>query len=90
VEILQGKAVADAAVAAGVVQIIWSSLPSVTKLTNGEITSMAHFDSKAEVEEYIRGLKIKSTFFWAGWFMQNHLHFMRPQEVSVGSCIYRP
>ncbi len=43
---------------------------------------MGHFDSKAKVEEYIRTLDIKTMFFMPGWFMQNHLHFMRPHKVS--------
>lgn len=72
VEISQGKAVADAAVRAGVNLLIWSSLPSVTQMTNGEVTTVHHFDSKAEVEAYIRGLPIPSkVFFVPGWFMQN-------------------
>lgn len=50
-------------------------------MTGGKITSMKHFDSKAEVESYIRTLDIKSMFFMPGWFMQNHLSIMRPKLV---------
>ena len=32
---------------------------------------MKHFDSKAEVEEYVRGLGIPATFFYAGCYMSN-------------------
>ena len=32
---------------------------------------MAHFDSKAEVEEYTRSLGIPATFFFAGAYMAN-------------------
>ncbi|KAH8649848.1 hypothetical protein BX600DRAFT_502226 [Xylariales sp. PMI_506] len=85
VEIAQGKSIADAAVRAGAVQIIWSSLPNVTKMSGGEITGAKHFDSKAFVEEYIRTLDIKSLFFMPGWFMQNHLHIMKPQLVGNGT-----
>ncbi|KAJ5566746.1 NmrA-like family-domain-containing protein [Penicillium hispanicum] len=59
----QGKAVADAAVAAGVSLLIRSSLPNVTQMTNGELTTVHYFDSKAEVEAYIRGLPIPSKVF---------------------------
>lgn len=70
-EITQGKAVADAAKAAGVQHLVWSSLLNVTKLTNGKLTNVHHFDSKASVEEYIRTLDIPATFFLAGYFMSN-------------------
>lgn len=88
VEVSQGKAIADAAVEAGAKQIIWSSLPSITKMTGGKITSMKHFDSKAEVETYIRTLDIKSMFFMPGWFMQNHLNFMKPKKADDGTYIF--
>ncbi|KAF7555568.1 hypothetical protein G7Z17_g2049 [Cylindrodendrum hubeiense] len=88
VEVSQGKAVADAAVAAGAAQIIWSSLPNVTKMTSGEITNAKHYDSKAEVEEYIRTLDIKSMFFMPGWFMQNHLSIMKPQIMADGTYVF--
>jgi len=81
VEITQGKTIADASVKAGVTQLIWSSLPSVTLMTKGKVTGVEHFDSKAEVETYIRGLNIKSLFFMAGWYMQNQLSIFRPKPV---------
>ncbi|KAI1744941.1 NmrA-like family-domain-containing protein [Xylaria scruposa] len=87
VEISQGKAIADAAVAAGARQIIWSSLPSVSEMTGGRITSMKHFDSKAEVEKYIRTLNIQSMFFMPGWFMQNYLRIMRPKLGDDGTYV---
>ncbi|KAL1594337.1 hypothetical protein SLS60_010097 [Paraconiothyrium brasiliense] len=70
-EITQGKAVADAAKAEGVQHLVWSSLLNTTKLTNGKLTNIHHFDSKAQVEEYIRELGIPATFFLAGYFMSN-------------------
>ncbi|KXJ85062.1 hypothetical protein Micbo1qcDRAFT_224866 [Microdochium bolleyi] len=89
VETTQGKAIADAAVAAGVGQLIWSSLPSISKMATangvGIVAAPHHFESKALVEEYIRALDVdmKRTFFMAGWYMQNHLEAqkgMRPQQ----------
>jgi hypothetical protein len=53
---------ADAAVAAGVSLLIWSSLPHVGKMTNGEL-NVPYWDSKADVETYIRGLLITSAFY---------------------------
>ncbi|KAH7021392.1 NmrA family transcriptional regulator [Microdochium trichocladiopsis] len=87
VEVAQGKAIADAAVAAGVQHLIWSSLPSISKLTDGRVKTIHHFDSKAEVETYIRGLDIGSIFFAPGWFMSNHLESFRPQPVGNDTYI---
>ena len=82
VEVAQGKAIADAAVVAGATLLIWSSLPNVTKMSNGKLSGMHHFDSKAEVETYIRGLPIKSTFYMAGFYMQNMQTIFKPNSVS--------
>jgi len=35
------------------------------------MSHMAHFDSKADVEEYVRELGIPATFFFAGCYMSN-------------------
>ncbi|OJJ46841.1 hypothetical protein ASPZODRAFT_131733 [Penicilliopsis zonata CBS 506.65] len=70
-EIEQGKRIADICVEEGVQHLVWSSLLNVTKLTNGVLSHVYHFDSKAEVEEYIRTLDIKATFFLPGFYMSN-------------------
>ncbi|KAK6850789.1 NAD(P)-binding protein [Apiospora arundinis] len=88
VGINQSKAIADASVAAGVTQLIWSSLPNVTKMSDGE-HGLAHFDSKAVVEEYIRCLDIRSTFFMPAWFMQNHLSIMPLVKSNAGSYAFQ-
>ncbi|CAI4218430.1 unnamed protein product [Parascedosporium putredinis] len=64
VEQAQGKVVADAARAAGVTQFIWSSLPSIEKETEGQVTSYEHFDSKAKVEEYLPDGTIRLPYAW--------------------------
>ncbi|KAK3166644.1 hypothetical protein OEA41_009769 [Lepraria neglecta] len=48
IEIAQGKAMADAAVAAGASLLIWSTLPNVTKMTDGTLTGVVQWDSKAD------------------------------------------
>ncbi|CAD6442183.1 3f8367d9-64e3-4ab1-ae21-f3ffc836c92d [Sclerotinia trifoliorum] len=71
VEKKQGFAIADAAKDAGVQHLIWSSLPSVTKLSKGRFTKVAHFDAKAEIEDYITKIGVPATFYLAGYFMSN-------------------
>ena len=89
-ETAQGKAVADAAVAADAKLLIWSSLPNVTEMTGGQLTGVAHFDSKAEVERYIRGLDITSVFYFASFYMQNMETFFSPKKnPTTGAIEYR-
>jgi len=71
VEMGQGKAMADAAKKAGVQHFVWSSLPDVTKLSKGVLPHVAHFDSKAHIEEYIRKSGLPATFFMPGFYMSN-------------------
>ncbi|KAF9973598.1 hypothetical protein BGZ73_003151 [Actinomortierella ambigua] len=84
-ELTQGKTVANAAVAAGVSFIIYSSLPSIKKVSAGKYVKGGHFDSKAEVEEYIRSLPIKSAFFQPASFMTNFSTFFSPRPVGDGT-----
>ena len=90
VEIAQGKAMADAAVAEGVNFLIWSSLPNVTKMTAGKLSGVKHFDSKAEVESYIRGLSIKSAFYMPAFYMQNMTTLFKPKKVGALSTNDQP
>ncbi|KAL8832273.1 MAG: hypothetical protein Q9191_000372 [Dirinaria sp. TL-2023a] len=87
-ELKQGKMIADAAVDAGAQYIIYSTLAHAGKISGGKLKNMGHFDTKAEVEAYIRSLspKIKSAFFAPGSFMQNwHQHGMGPRAVGDGT-----
>ncbi|OOF98237.1 hypothetical protein ASPCADRAFT_164647 [Aspergillus carbonarius ITEM 5010] len=81
-EIAQGKAIADAAVACGTEYIIFSTLPHVSRISHGKYTRVEYFDAKAEVEEYIRGLPIKSVFYLPGWFLQNFKGNMRVKRMG--------
>lgn len=85
-EIQQGKNLADAAKETGVQHYIWSSLPHVSKLTKGVLKHVYHFDSKAQVEEYVRELGVPATYFMPGIFMSNFPGGMlRPSEADGGA-----
>ncbi|KAJ4368608.1 hypothetical protein N0V86_009515 [Didymella sp. IMI 355093] len=89
IETRQAKAVCEAALAAGVSYIIFSSMSHPSKITNGALPNVEHFDDKAEIEEYIRGLPVKSAFFAPASFMQNfQTHFMRPHPSQSGDGTY--
>ncbi|WPH04689.1 Hypothetical protein R9X50_00758200 [Acrodontium crateriforme] len=89
VEYASGKVIADAAVAQGAKYIIFSTLPHVSELSGGKYTNAIHCDAKAKIEQYIRGLPIKSAFVALGMYISNyyHLPFFAPQETADGSYV---
>jgi uncharacterized protein YbjT (DUF2867 family) len=84
-EVNQGKAIADACKALGVKHLVWSALPHVTKMTEGALPHVEHFDSKAEVAEYIETMKgdMTATYFMPGFYMQNIKGMIRPGQDGV-------
>lgn len=89
-ELVQGRNVADAAKDAGVKHLIFSSLLNVTKLSDGRLKHVLHFDRKAEVEEYIRGTGTPSTFVLPGYFMSNYtaLGMIKQDEDGTYTLAY--
>ena len=79
----QGKNMADACKEAGVDRFIWSSLPNVSKVSNGKLTIVNHFDSKAHVEEYVRSIGVPSTFLMPGMFMSHALGSKRKNDQGI-------
>jgi len=80
-----GKNVADAAEEAGVQHLIFSSLINVTKASAGRLPHVAHFDAKADVEEYIRGKGIPTTFIQPGYYMTNFTNLGLLRKGEDGS-----
>ena len=78
---------ADVAVQEKVSYVIFSTLPSVMNLSGGKYTKVYGFDAKAEVEDYIRTLPIKSAFFAPGSFMQNFKSVMAPRPDGSGGYV---
>lgn len=71
-EIRQGKAVADAAKAAGIQHFVYSSVGSAERNTG-----VPHFDSKFQVEEHIRSIGLSYTILCPVFFFYNY-DSMRP------------
>ena len=86
-EVIQGKAIADAAVEERAQYIIFSTLPHVAKVSNGKYTKVTGFDAKAEIHEYILTLPIRSAFFAPGSFMQNFQRIMAPRPTGSGAYV---
>jgi len=65
-EVRQGKIVADAAKAAGVRHFVYTSVGGAERKTG-----LSHFDSKWQIEEYIRSLDLPTTVLRPVFFMEN-------------------
>jgi uncharacterized protein YbjT (DUF2867 family) len=95
-ETAQGKNIGDAAKAAGVGHLIFSSLEDTRKCKgvegiprigsdskmqkDGEYLVL-HLDAKNEAEEYIRTLGIPLTVVWTPGFMSNYETVMKPVRI---------
>ena len=78
-----GREQADAAVAAGLQHVVFSSLENVEKRTAGRKWA-PNFTAKALVEEYIRGLPITSSFVYLAFFYTNIMEFYPPEPNGDG------
>ncbi len=81
-EVRQGVQLADAAKAAGVEQLVYSSVGSAHRETG-----IPHFDSKWEVEEHLRSSGVSYTVLRPVYFMQNW-EMMR--EPILGGTLPQP
>ena len=77
-------AAVQAARAAGVEQLIWSTLPDVEKLTGGRL-KVAHFTEKARVDAVVKAAGFaRHTFVMAPMYFQNFLTMMTPPPLPNG------
>ncbi|KAJ0425048.1 nmrA family transcriptional regulator [Aspergillus carlsbadensis] len=67
-ETKQGMNVADVCKETGVKHLVWSSLPYISKISNGKYTAALHFDGKALVDEHIASLGIPHTIIRLGTY----------------------
>ncbi|KAH8891812.1 NAD(P)-binding protein [Thozetella sp. PMI_491] len=84
------KRIADVALEKGVEYVIFSTLPSITVLSQGKYTNVIPFDDKAKAEKYIRDLGIKSAFYAPAFFMENFQGpLWKPQRSDDGTWAIR-
>jgi len=91
-EIAQAKNIAEAAKAAGVKHVIWSTLEDTRKLMAADDTRMPmlqgkyrvpHFDAKAEANAHFAGLP--TTFFMVSFYWDNlYLFALAPKKDDKG------
>jgi Predicted nucleoside-diphosphate-sugar epimerases len=71
VETTQGKNVANACSSTGVQHLICSTAVNVAEASQGRLTHVKHFDSKADIEQYVREKQLPATFVHTGFYMSN-------------------
>jgi uncharacterized protein YbjT (DUF2867 family) len=91
-EVAQAKNIADAARAAGVKHIIWSTLEDTRKLMAADDTRMPmlqgkyrvpHFDAKADADEFFQGLPV--TYLMVSFYWDNlYLFDLAPKKDKDG------
>ncbi|KAF7348150.1 NmrA domain-containing protein [Mycena sanguinolenta] len=89
-ELTWGKNMVDAAKEAGVNFFIWSSLPSVKKLSDGKYTNVIHYDQKAAVEEYLKSSGLANASFHLGGFLENYWKFGLLKKTDTGYDVAVP
>ncbi|KAJ1662326.1 hypothetical protein IW140_005961, partial [Coemansia sp. RSA 1813] len=75
----QGKNLVDAAIAVGVKNAVFSTLPSMKKTSGGKFPNVHHFEGKYRVEEYLKSQadKIRGAAIHVGFYMENYVDFSR-------------
>ena len=97
VETEQGKRAVDVLAKSPTLKhFIFSSLPSVSKLSGGKYNNVAHFESKARIAEYIKTtypeLWAKTTELWIAGYFQIWVQFpyiFSPQKDENGTWVLR-
>jgi uncharacterized protein YbjT (DUF2867 family) len=82
-EVTHGHAIADAAAAASVPHVVYSSIGGAERHTG-----IPHFDSKRDVEEYLIARGLSTTFVRPVFFMDNFAQFITP-TMEDGTLMVR-
>ncbi|XP_078605072.1 nmrA-like family domain-containing protein 1 isoform X4 [Branchiostoma floridae x Branchiostoma japonicum] len=83
-EIKQGKAIADASKAAGVMHVVFSGLENVQKIAG---VPCPHYDSKGQIEEYMTSIELPVTFVRYPGYYENYISAHKPQKQEDGTYI---
>lgn len=83
-EMAQAKAMAEAAKAAGLKHVVWSTLEdtrTLVPLSDDRMPTLQgkykvpHFDAKGESDQYFRDAGVPTTFLLASFYWDNFIHF---------------
>ncbi|KAJ8096554.1 hscarg protein [Lipomyces tetrasporus] len=87
-DLVQGKIMVDAAVAAGVNFVVWSSLHDIEAISGGKL-EVPHNTFKNKVEQYIKSVCLDAAFVYAGFYATNWINIplAGPQREKDGSIV---
>lgn len=84
-EIGQGKNAVEAAKAVGIEHFVWSTLPDVESISNGEF-DVPFFTNKSKVDDAVKNAGFRySTFVEAPFYFQNLASWLAPQQQQDGT-----
>jgi uncharacterized protein YbjT (DUF2867 family) len=86
-ELIQGRNLVDALAGSSVQHTVLSTLPH-TKLLSGGRIEVAHFDTKARIEEYARGLNLAATYIHVAFYYENFLSRFPPRRQPNGTYAF--
>ncbi|KAJ7499578.1 hypothetical protein FB451DRAFT_1014336 [Mycena latifolia] len=86
----QGKNMVDAAKEAGVKFFIFSSLPSIAKLSRGKYGGCVHYDQKVDVEEYLKSSGLENASLLLGGFLEGFWRVHLLKKTATGFDISIP
>ncbi|KAJ7133490.1 hypothetical protein C8R44DRAFT_698104 [Mycena epipterygia] len=89
-ELVQGKNMVDAATEVGVKFFIFTSLPSIDKISGGKYKNVRHYDQKAFVEEYLKSSGLANASLLFGGFLENFWKFGVLKKTATGFNISVP
>ncbi|GAA5950482.1 hypothetical protein JCM21900_004821 [Sporobolomyces salmonicolor] len=89
-EVELGKNLVNAAKACEIEHFVFSSLPNVRKASNGRLTHVSHFDSKATIEEYARKELPTVTVLIPSVFYSNLRSPLYCDRAADGTVVFRP
>ncbi|KAJ7488168.1 hypothetical protein FB451DRAFT_1553637 [Mycena latifolia] len=89
-EVTQGTNIVDAAKEVGVKFLIFTSLPNVTKVTNGKYKACMHYDEKAAVQEYLKSSGLAHASLLLPAFLENYWKFNSLKKTETGFELTTP
>ncbi|KAF8208418.1 NAD(P)-binding protein [Mycena galopus ATCC 62051] len=91
-KLVQGKNIVDAAKEVGVKFFIWSSLPSISKISGGKYTNVIHYEEKDAVRAYLASSGLSHASILLPAFLENLYSrpLLKKSEAGSGYTITMP
>ncbi|KAF7361036.1 NmrA domain-containing protein [Mycena sanguinolenta] len=80
----QGKNMVDAAKEAGIKFFIWTSLPSLSKMSGGKYKNALHYEDKQVVQEYLKSSGLAHASLLLPGFLENYWTYGLLKKTDAG------